>query len=277
MMRASPLIAALCLAAAACAPAVKPVREAPVRIVSLDFCADQFVLKFAPRTAIRALSPDAGRPFSYMRAAAAELPTVRAQTDDLLALRPTVVVRSYGGGPGVSAAMERAGIEVIQLGYPETLADVRAEVLRVGGALGNPAGAQRTAADMDRRLAAIAKRPIRKPRALYMTKGGVTAGPGTLVDDLMRAAGLANFQRRAGWNAIPLERLAYETPDLIAAASFDGASGNVDSWSAAAHPIARAQLRQRPVVHLEGAWTACGGWFLVDAVEALANAGYRAP
>ena len=72
---------------------------------------------------------------------------------------------------------------------------------------------------------------------------------------------------------MPLERLAYERPDVIAAAFYEGASGETDSWSAARHPVARTQLSNRPVVPLEGAWTSCGGWFLVEAVEALAQAG----
>ena len=61
-------------------------------------------------------------------------------------------------------------------------------------------------------------------------------------------------------------------PDLVAAAFFESATNHVDSWSAARHPVAQAQLRELPVVPLDGAWTSCGGWFLIDAVEALAKA-----
>ncbi|MXO75029.1 ABC transporter substrate-binding protein [Altererythrobacter aerius] len=259
------------LGLAGCVPAAAPTRAAPLRIVSLDYCADQFVLRFAPRAHIAGLSPDAGKPFSYMRAAAQGVPTIRPRTDDVLALRPDVVVRSYGGGPGIERALGQARVRVIQLGFPETLADVRSEVVRVGAALGDPKEAEVVAKAMDRRLASIPQPSGGRPRALYMTAGGVTAGPGTLVHELFEAAGLDNFQDRPGWNPIPLERLAYSRPDLIAAASFAGAGGNIDSWSAARHPLALAPLRAGPQVGIEGAWTSCGGWFLVDAVEALAR------
>ena len=106
--------------------------------------------------------------------------------------------------------------------------------------------------------------------ALYLTTGGWTAGRGTLVDDLLRAAGLANHETRAGWRPLPLERLAREEPDLIAAAFFEASSQNPSRWSSARHPVTRRMLARRPVVALEGAWTSCGGWFLADAVEALA-------
>ena len=54
----------------------------PMRIVSLDYCADQYVLKLADREQILAISPDATGDFSYMREAARGVPTVRAAAED---------------------------------------------------------------------------------------------------------------------------------------------------------------------------------------------------
>jgi len=255
----------------ACSAQAERDADTPRRIVSLDYCADQYVLRFAKREEILALSPHARDRYSYMREAAEGLPLVRPRTADILALRPTHVVRSYGGGPRAAQFMERAGVEVVQIGFPETLAEVREEVLRVGGELGGSEAARAVAEDMDARLAALARSGADRRETLYITPGGVAAGEGTLVHQLMLAAGLANFQDRAGWNPIPLERIAYERPDLVAAGFFEESASHVDSWSAARHPIALRQLEERPVVRLEGAWTSCGGWFLVDAVEALAK------
>lgn len=270
------LVALACLTLPACAQVAEQTADAPRRIVSLDYCADQYVLKFADREDILALSPDAEKRFSYMRAEAAGIPTVRPRTADVLALQPDLVVRTYGGGHDIADFMKEPGVPVVQIGFPQSIADVRAEVLRVGTELGKPDEAAELVADMDRRLAALADRPGGGPEVLYMTPAGVTAGEGTLVHELFVAAGLRNFQDRPGWNPLPLERLAYERPDLIAAAFFESKTNHVDNWSAARHPVARAQLRELPVVPLEGAWTSCGGWFLIDAVEALAQAGEKA-
>lgn len=265
------LAALACLLLCACSQVAERGADAPRRIVSLDYCADQYVLKFADREDILALSPDAGKRFSYMRAAAEGIPTVRPRTADVLALRPDLVVRTYGGGHDIADFMKEPGVPVVQIGFPQSIAEVRGEVLRVGTELGKPDEAEKLVADMDRRLNALAERSGPQREVLYMTPAGVTAGEGTLVHELFVAAGLRNFQDRPGWNPLPLERLVYDRPDLIAAAFFESKTNHVDNWSAARHPVARAQLRELPVVPLEGAWTSCGGWFLIDAVEALAE------
>ena len=92
-----------------------------MRIVSLDFCADQYVLKLADREQILAVSPDAVREFSYIRETAQGLPTVRSVAEDVLILKPDLVVRSYGGGPKAGDFFERAGIPVLQVGWTATV------------------------------------------------------------------------------------------------------------------------------------------------------------
>ncbi|MEM9500687.1 MAG: ABC transporter substrate-binding protein [Pseudomonadota bacterium] len=277
-MRIGAILAAfLSLSPVACSQVVERSSDAPQRIVSLDYCADQYVLRFADRGDILALSPGADKRFSYMRDEARGLRQVRPRTADVLSLEPDLIVRSYGGGPNVSSFMERAGVPVVQIGFPQTIEQVREEVVRIGGELGRPDEAKQVIGDMNQRLDALAAKAGKNPEALYMTPVGVTTGPGSLVHELIAAAGLANFQTQNGWNPLPLERLAYERPDLIVAAFFESKTNHVDNWSAARHPVAQAQLRELPVSSIEGAWTACGGWFLIEAVETMSQHARRGP
>ncbi len=276
--RRRPWLAAI-LAAALCGCGSNvPDRPAPdrrpERVVSLDYCADQYVLKFVGRERILAVSPDAAREFSYMRDRAAGLPTIRPVTEDVITLQPDLVVRSYGGGPQAPAMFERAGIDVHTIAWAENIESIVTLIEATAGVLGSAEQGRAVAADMRERLAAL-PRAAPGTEALYMTPSGVTAGPGTLVDEVFRAAGLANFQTRPGWRELPLERLAYEQPDLIVPAFFDSLTDHPDAWSPMRHPVARAQLQAEAVVPIAGAWTACGAWFLVDAVEALAQGAAR--
>ncbi len=288
----------------------------PQRIVSIDYCADQYVLRLVERERILAVSPDARRAFSYMRAAAAGLPSVRPVAEDVIVLKPDLVVRSYGGGPQAAAMFERAGLAVHQLGWVDDFPSILGTIREAAAALGSVAEGR---AVVDETLGRLARLSPQSPAAdagapivhgpvdwkgsppdstvrqdtqrgrvdvpsnrlatsnvsgttaLYMTPGGVTSGPGSLIHAMFTTAGLQNFQTRPGWRAIPLERLAYEQPNLIAAAFFDGSINHPHAWSPARHPVAQSQLTERPVIPIAGAWTACGGWFLMDAVEALSK------
>lgn len=248
-----------------------PGSEAPRRIVSLDYCADQYVLALAEREDILALSPYSEDDYSYLRVEAAGIPKVRPVAEDVLALKPDLIVRTYGGGPQAAEFFKAAGVPVTQIGYAATLADVTGVLEQASVDLQTEEKGADIIADYRARLDAITPQP--EPRTvLYMTSGGVTTGPGTMIDEMFTAAGLVNFETRPGWHALPLERLAKEQPDLVASAFYETGTDYMDAWSASGHPIARRQLKERPVIRLDSAWTACRGWFLIEAIEALADA-----
>ncbi|MEO0973756.1 MAG: ABC transporter substrate-binding protein [Pseudomonadota bacterium] len=243
----------------------------PTRIVSLDYCADQYVVAIADRQDILRVSPDATAPYSWVSDRARDLASVRPRPEDVLILQPDLVVRSYGGGPNAHAFLSAAGVPVVQVPYVSDLAGARRSVISMAEALGVPQRGLALARDMDQRLAAI--EPLAEPpAALYVASSGVSAGPGTLIDELLQAAGLDNFQRDPGWHSLPLERLVYERPDVLVLAYFDSASRRKDAWTPATHPVMRRQLAELPNVALEAGWVSCGGWFMVEAVEALADA-----
>ena len=268
--RAAALVAGAAAVLAACGPSALPdAPDGPTRrIVSLDYCADQYVLGLVERSRILALSPDAGEAFSYLRAEAEGIPLIRPRAEDVLALRPDLVVRTYGGGPRAGAFFEQAGVPVLQIDYAPDVAAVRAGIRRAAERLDAAARGEGLIAEMDARLESARARGSR-PRALYLTPAGVSAGSGTLVHDLIAAAGLGNFDDRNGWHSIPLERLAYEAPDVYAVPSF-GATNLRNAWTPFRHPVASERVEAGPTLPIDGATTACGGWFLADAVEALA-------
>ena len=263
-----PIVAFYCFAVCGVALAAG-LDESPTRVVSTDFCADQFVLKLLPRENILAISPDAEQHFSYMRESAGGIQRVRPRAEDVLALQPDLIVRSYGGGSHAAAFFDRSGIPVLQVPYTNDIEGIRQSILSIAAVFNEHEKGAALVAEMDTRLTAI-EIPDSARSVLYMTTAGVTSGPGTLVHEMLEAAGLTNFERREGWHPIPLERLAYEKPDVVAGAFFDSNENHAALWSAMRHPVARRQMENLPTVMLPGAWTACGGWFLLDAIEALA-------
>lgn len=252
-----------------------PLSDRPMRIVSLDFCSDQYVLKLADREQILALSPDAERDFSFMRSEADGLPKVRPLAEDVLIMKPDLVVRSYGGGPNAASFFERAGIPVLQIGWAtsihgEDVGTIPNVVAEVATGLGQTDRGAALVQEFTDRLNRI-KASSSGKTALYMTPTGVTTGGETMAHKMMQAAGLENFMDRPGWHSLPLERLAYERPELVVAAFFDAKTNHENAWSPSRHPIAKRELTEAPRVNLQGAWLSCGGWFILEAVEALAE------
>ena len=274
------LFAGLCGAVlAGCAPAENQAADdaAPQKIISLDFCADQYALELLPRGHILALSPDAASDFSYHKDRAIGIPTVRPRAEDILALEPDLILRSYGGGPQSARLFEAAGIPVLNIGWASSLGgtqagSVNAVTLDVAKALGAEEAGARLLADYNRRIDALKTESGETPSALYMTSYGVTTGAGSLVHDMIELAGFENFETRTGWQPIPLERLTREFPDHIITGFFDSHNSDTATWSSTRHPVAKRALDESMTIPLKGAWTSCGAWFLLDAVETMSAA-----
>ncbi|HEY2708530.1 MAG TPA: ABC transporter substrate-binding protein, partial [Caulobacteraceae bacterium] len=127
-------------------------RAAP-RIVSLDQCADQYVLALAPRDQIVGLSKRARNADSYLRTDAAGLPERRATLESILGSRATIAVTYWAGDARLPAALARRGVSVIQIGEATDFAGVRADVRQVAAGLGQRAAGESLIAAMDAKLA----------------------------------------------------------------------------------------------------------------------------
>jgi len=240
-------------------------------VVSLDQCADQYVLALAPRADIRGLSFRARAPDSYLRAAAEGLPLRRSDLESVLAARPQVVVREWGGDEAMVRRLEARGVRVVGIDDAADFAGVRANIRRIAGALGQASRGEALIADMDAELAA-ARGAWGGRRALYLVPGGLTAGRDTLVGAMMSAAGMTDAAAAPGFAPASLESLVMRPPDAVVLGFFDRASTWSQHWSLADHPALKAALKGRVVASLPGAILGCPAWFAADGARDLAAA-----
>jgi iron complex transport system substrate-binding protein len=201
-------LCALCVSAVnfPCWPA-----HAADRVVSLNLCTDQMLVLLAPEkvTALSSLARDPA--LSFVAQQAAQLPTVRASAEAVLALRPDLVLAAPFGAQTTLALLEQEGTPVLRVDLPQDFAGIRKQTHSLGNALGVP---QRADALLDAMDAALGQppHPPHPIRALVWEPRGFTAGPGTLMDAVLQMAGLTNASdgRRIG-----LEALLREPPDLL--------------------------------------------------------------
>lgn len=258
---------AAALATAACVAAPAP-DDGRLRVMSLDGCADQYVLAMLPEAEL-ALSPRADDADSYFAEQAGDRRRVRPGLEAAVGFRPDVVVRQWGGDARLLAALERRGVKVVEIGDASDLADVRANVLRVAGELGRPEAGARLVAGMDRRLAAAARRAGPREPALYLTASGWTSGPGTLVDAVMAAGGLENAAKAPGFGAVGLEALALNPPRRFVLSFFDRPGS--DRHGVGRHEVVRRAVAAGEAKVIPAALLSCPAWFTAEAVEAVAE------
>lgn len=271
-MRAAGAILAS-LALAGCGTALPRPAAAPLSgVVSLDYCADQMVLGLVPRHDIRAVSPEVDSDASFAAPRALGLPRLRPTLEEIAAVRPRYAVRLYGGSPGIDRQLAALGIKVVQLQPANTLAEIPAELARVGAEIGAaPQAAARIAAFNVALAKGRSPATANAPTLLYTTPGDVTTGDDGFVGDLIRTAGFQSVRRASGWGSLPLEAMVRRPPDAVLRAFYDSPRYQQDRWSSSAHPHLRRLTRAVPTRTVPGSALACGNWLAGDAVTALAQ------
>jgi len=253
------------LAAAIGAPA-----SAAPTVAGLDFCADQYVLAFADRADIVALSPDATSPNSFYRTRAGGLPVVRGGAEEILMLRPDVLVRSWSGSVSMDARFDRVGITAYQPPYAFNFEANLKNFGSVATLLGYEAEGKALMANYMARYRALkAAAPI-SLKAVYMTPSGYTAGRGSSVDDIIRLAGLEPIAEDLGlngWGPLPLEQLVMTPPDVVIGSFFEDGAVHVSNWSSGRHTVFRDLVKDVPSIMVPSGLMSCGGAFTVDAAE----------
>ncbi len=239
----------------------------PLRVMALDQCADQYVLALRPDAEL-ALSPRADDPDAWLRDAAAGRRRVRPTMEAAIAFRPDVVVRYWGGEPRLVARLEAGSVRVLNITDATDFNGVRANIRTVSQGLGVPERGEALAARMDATLRGEAPEPAARERsALYLTAGGFTAGRGTLVDAILRAAGFNNAAGGPFFAPVSVERIALSPPARFVLGFFDQVRG--DWRGPGRHPVVQRAAKGRVAARLPAAALTCPAWFAADAAAML--------
>jgi iron complex transport system substrate-binding protein len=231
-----------------------------MRVVSLNLCADDFLLTLAPEQAVAVTFLARDPSLSVVAAAAARLPAVRADAEAVLARRPDLVLASEYGAQATLAALRARGVRVELVRLPDSFAAIRAETARVAALLGEPARGAAAVRAMDRLLAAAHPQPQR--RALLLEPRGWTAGPDSLGAAVLRAAGFATEGDGRQWS---LEAVAAHPPDLLVVPR------TRQLPSLATELLRHPAFRGIPHTDLPPSLLLCGGPWTARAVALLAT------
>jgi iron complex transport system substrate-binding protein len=254
-------------------PAALGAAGIPKRIVSLNLCTDELVLRLADRSNIASitwLSKD--RISANVVDLAADVPVNHGLAEEIVPLDPDLVVAGTFTARTAVAMLKATRFQVTEFGVAHSLADVRSGIRKMAALVGEPARGEALVASFDERLAEIGPpAPGRRPTALVFNANGFTVGAGTLVDDIMTRAGLDNVaahMKLGNYSQLPLEIAVRSDVDvLIISARRDGppslATALLD------HPVlSKLGPKSHLVVLPTNLWS-CGGPEVAEAVARL--------
>lgn len=269
------LLPALLLAGCIAQPRAEEVALSRPTIVSLNPCSDAILAEVADREQVLAIShySKAPRSSSMDAGLAQRFRATRGTVEEVLALRPDVVVGSSFVDPAAASAYQRLGLRLETLPMAATVEDSRAQVRQLAALAGHPERGEALVARIDRALALAAPPSGAAPvAAVVWQSGGMVPGDGTLIADLLRRTGFSNFSAARGMqqaDLLPLERMLADPPRVILTAGASAETGGGDD-RILSHPALTA-LKGTARARIDPVLLYCGGPTIIRAAQTLAK------
>jgi iron complex transport system substrate-binding protein len=253
----------------------------PQRIVSLNVCTDQILLRLVEPERIAGVTRLASDPrVSASVDLAAGLPTTGGAAEEVFALEPDLVLAGTYTTRAAVALLRRMDVPVIEIPPESSLADIRRTIALIGDAVGEPERAAAMIERFDAELADLSATASRDRGALADVQvNGWVSGDGTLVADVAHAAGYETLGERLGFGGarqVSLEQLLISAPEAVALADAWGETPAL-AGERLRHPAVRLVMAQAAVADVPDRLWACGGPFTLEAARRIAAADSGAP
>jgi iron complex transport system substrate-binding protein len=241
-------------------------QAAPGRVASLNLCTDELLLMLGHPSQVLSVT--------HLAQQQAETPLWReagrfrrndGSLVSIAGLRPDLVLTMGGGVRDRGRIAQRLGIHILDLPFPQSIADIEQSVRTVSAALGR----EREGAALLARIARLkASRPAAGVDAIWLGGGGRTVAAGSLAAQWMALAGLR--QRPVRGDRVSLEQLLVRPPAVILRSDYrSGQYSGEQRWLS--HPLARRARGARTVPTDGRLWT-CMGPALAGEIERLRGA-----
>jgi iron complex transport system substrate-binding protein len=216
--------------------------QPPQRIVSLNLCTDQLLLALVAPARIASitwLSRSEGDP--QLLPMAQRLPVNHGGAEEVLALRPDLVIAGRFTTGATRALLRRVGVPLLEVDSASDWEGVRRITREVAAAVGEAARGEALVRQMDADLQQIAiKRPAVPLRAIgWSGAGDDVPGRDTMFNTILETAGGTNLGARPGTGSFDLEQVLRARPDVLLRGAAYGSKPALRN-EVATHPVLRA-------------------------------------
>ena len=236
---------------------------AALKVASLNLCTDELLLALAAPEQIVSVTHLVQQPQeSASWRQARRYPKNDGSLLSVVARKPDLVLTMGGGARDRARIAQRLGILVLDLPYPQSIADIQTSIGAVAKALGRPAAGRKWQA----RIQTLQRsRPASGPDTIWLGGGGRSVSATGLAAQWMALAGLR--QRPLNGDRVSLEQLLTRPPAILLRSNYRvGQYSGEQRWLN--HPLANAAYGSRNVTTDGRAWT-CMGPAMVDEVIRL--------
>ena len=240
--------------------------ESSPTIASTSLCGDTYLQALAPNH-ISALSWQSRSPLSRATPAQRQLPQLWDNPEVLVSSQADIILFGSGEGRGGDSLEAKT----IKLSWGEDFNTLSTNAKTIEQALNINSGMSKK---WEKRIEALnhqAKVRAVKPKILYLSRSGGSAGTGTLVDAAITAAGGVNAVKAQGWFTPDPEHIVAYEPDLIITSYFKNGYESVQS-TAVRHKVVQRFIARHPSIEIDGNLWPCAGPGLIEAAELISDA-----
>lgn len=216
--------------------AVPWIDRCPERIVAGSVLSAEVLLAIAPPHRIAAVHYLAADPhYSMVAAAAAGWPVVGAGPEQLLVVRPDLVLTDPFTSAETQRLLDTAGVPVVRTPSVTTLADIVDSIRMIGWVSGCDQAAEHLVDGLQARVGELQRDAEMRCDWRVMNLNGAmeTYGKGSLLDAVLDVAGVHNVAAEHGVRAfgvLDVESVLAWRPDALLVAIAPGAPPSMPAW-----------------------------------------------
>lgn len=243
------------------------------RIASMNVCTDQLLLTLADPGQILGLSRYARDPLqSWAADDARRYRILSGGAEDILVLRPDVVVASLFDKRSTRELLKEKGFHLAEFGVPRSLDEVKDQIREMGAIVQHPDRAATEIARLDAAIARARQAVAHKHyRVLPLSRRGWVSGSESLLNSLLIETGLFNAAGELGvafGGFASLEAIVNLKPDFLVVSN-SGDTAEDDGRAFLLHPALERFYPPSKRIVIPDRLTVCGGVMLADALDVL--------
>lgn len=251
------------------------VSRSPQRIVSINLCTDELLVRLTNEERIAALTYfSSKKQSSTISEITQNIPRIKGEIEEVLAHDPDLVVAGLFSKANTVRFLKKLGIPVVIFKVAEDFSDIYSNIRLMGEIVDNREKAEELIQEMQLRLREIGKiDPVSRLNVIFYQSGGNVPGANTFQSSVIELAGASNVAAQMGVKGhahVDLETLLFQNIDGLIFLDIHHKRESIGR-ELLFHPAIKKALPNVQGLTMPSRLLNCGSPASVEVVELLAS------